>query len=792
MKRLLTILVGVILATASLSAQDARFSSHLKTATKQYEGGKYNEALSTIRIALDRFLPDEAQKAEAEALRKKCQSQLSRFEVGTDVVSLPWQSCVDSIAVFTGNPKGVSVISDSPTWCNVEFQDKYIRVYVTENVTHIDRRAIITASLGRSKKSVVVNQVAKPEVNKWVMIQTSPSGANVTIDDGFVSSVPVLNKILGGRKHRFVCTKNSYQTKDTSIFIPDSNVGDTLKIMIPLKPEFTKLKMSLVNPENGEINDPHLQIRVNDRLLAWESELEDPKNYTYDDTKKVQLYHVYSDGTVPVDPGVSQITMKAKGFHDFKIWTPQLDAGEEYPVDLRPRPRTGTLQVIRLDDGYYAGAKGSHIILDGKYDLGILKDTLTKEIIIGHHTLEAKKKGFYSLDNVEIEIKENDPAEWLPLIFPFVNYSFSSYPDSAVISVNGKRLDTPTPYVYQRGATMGIGSFDVVVEKPGYSPVRHAFKPDFTVPDSTFYYEFQLHPSKQIRIKTKWGKKEDYFLTVRGKKVNGVYPADSVFYKRQQLPTVISLTPRSAPYTISISNKKGKEVYSHSFKYGGQEKDSIKTAHLFNSTYHATIIRANYFYIPNRQYFTIGESPSNDFSPVGSIAVGDFSFGYKTGLSTSVVRSTVFLEREKNRELGIDGKTLQERFPLIPAISVVSNLDFRIGGIVANAFRTNVLASFAYYPNFSNMLSIDTISGFDIFLGLELSSLIPVFNVNVRAGYQMYRGMKANIFMGNLTNSGIDQVVSRDFSIPNMFVISLGFSLGTGTGETACTLFKPF
>lgn len=215
MKRIICILVGIFLAASALLAQDANFARRLEIAQRHYANGKYQEALSTLRVAMDRYLPDDAQKKEAEALQQKCQAQLGRFEIAEVSKNLLWQAVVDSIAVVTGNSKGVSVTTDSPTWCNVEFQNNQIRLYVTENSTHEERRALITASLGRNKKSVVVTQEAKPIVNKWVMISTSPSGANVTINDEYVSNVPVLNKLLGGRKHRFVFEKSSYQKKDT-------------------------------------------------------------------------------------------------------------------------------------------------------------------------------------------------------------------------------------------------------------------------------------------------------------------------------------------------------------------------------------------------------------------------------------------------------------------------------------------------------------------------------------------------------------------------------------------------
>lgn len=790
MKRIICTLVGIFLAASALLAQDANFARRLETAQRHYANGKYQEALSTLRVAMDRYLPDDAQKKEAEALQQKCQAQLGRFEIAEVSKNLLWQAAVDSIAVVTGNSKGVSVTTDSPTWCNVEFQNNHIRLYVTENSTHEERRALITASLGRNKKSVVVTQEAKPIVNKWVMISTYPSGANVTINDEYVSNVPVLNKLLGGRKHRFVFEKSSYQKKDTTVFIPDSDKEDTLSIMVPLMPEFARIKLSIDNPQNCEVDDPNMRVRINDRLLALDMDSEELRNYSYDDTRKVRLYHLYSDGTIPIDPGISQVTLHAKGFHDLEVMTQHLDAGVVYPVALKPIPRVGKLPIIRLNDPYYADAEGSHIFLDGKFDLGVLEDSLMVDIKVGHHYLEAKKKGF-SVDRKDVDIQENVIAEdWSPLIFRQVNYSFSSSPKEATVFVNGNQLGSTTPVVYTRGADMGTNSFEVVVEKPGYLPARHAFLPNFSVPDTTIHYNFQLRPSRQVHIKTIWtSKKKDYYVTVTGKTVQGDkgFRADSVFFKKVHLPASVSLAPRQAPYYVKIyENDKGTPVFSSRFQYTGQEKDSVKTAAILN-VLNFKALRANVFVLPyfspNRPIFTLGQDPTNEFSPLGSISVGDFQI---YGVSLALARSTVFWERNGNTALGIDNATFTRPHPVLPAVSVLTNLDFRTGAIIANAFQANLLASFAYYPNWWRRW-MNTVSGFDLFAGVELSTLFPVFNVNVRVGYQMYRGMQANFI-----NSSSSSLITQDFTIPDMFVVSVGFSLGSGRGERAFNFYKPF
>ncbi len=68
-------------------------------------------------------------------------------------------------------------------------------------------------------------------------------------------------------------------------------------------------------------------------------------------------------------------------------------------------------------------------------------------------------------------------------------------------------------------------------------------------------------------------------------------------------------------------------------------------------------------------------------------------------------------------------------------------------------------------------------SGHDLFVGAEVSTRIPIANVNIKAGMQMYPGLTANI--PNSKETANKDYYSQALDVPASFVVSVGFSLGS-------------
>ena len=93
------------------------------------------------------------------------------------------------------------------------------------------------------------------------------------------------------------------------------------------------------------------------------------------------------------------------------------------------------------------------------------------------------------------------------------------------------------------------------------------------------------------------------------------------------------------------------------------------------------------------------------------------------------------------------------------------------------------MTSYAWYPPLTKILPLTHMSGHDAFLGGEISSRIPIFNVNIKAGVQLFYG-QANILAPNgaiKTTMVSDRYYSEPYVVPfhrAEFVVTLGIKLG--------------
>ena len=160
------------------------------------------------------------------------------------------------------------------------------------------------------------------------------------------------------------------------------------------------------------------------------------------------------------------------------------------------------------------------------------------------------------------------------------------------------------------------------------------------------------------------------------------------------------------------------------------------------------------------------------------------------GLSTSVAKGGLFMGADPEvpitytKDNSGTGSVKTGTYNYLPAISFLFiNEEFRIGGAIFDYMDVNALATYAWYPDFiKSIFGFSHVVGHDIFIGAELSSRIPILNVSIRAGVQMYKGLTANIFDSSLSTStdlSKSYIIMPVSGIPeSMFVISASFSLG--------------
>ena len=167
------------------------------------------------------------------------------------------------------------------------------------------------------------------------------------------------------------------------------------------------------------------------------------------------------------------------------------------------------------------------------------------------------------------------------------------------------------------------------------------------------------------------------------------------------------------------------------------------------------------------------------------------------GMTTSVLKGTGFWETNANESIHypatstmkedlVPGGEYYKNIKFIPAMSCLFlNEEFRIGGGLHNNVDIDFLATYTWYPPLLKILPVTHMSGHDIFLGGELSSRIPVFNVNVKAGIQTFYG-QANICYPDgvikSTSNPDKRYHVETYKVPfnqAEFVVTIGFTIGS-------------
>ncbi|MBO4670960.1 MAG: hypothetical protein J5640_03860 [Bacteroidales bacterium] len=270
--------------------------------------------------------------------------------------------------------------------------------------------------------------------------------------------------------------------------------------------------------------------------------------------------------------------------------------------------------------------------------------------------------------------------------------------------------------------------------------------------------------------------------------------ADSTIVSNTILPADISVPLRKKPYYVELHRAGQSSPAYRGIMYYDNPR---KTSHFIQSWSRGGLQFVsfnNYFY--GRPRATVGVpgpdgAPAKTLSNIGYLNL--FKFSLFPGFSTSLLKGTGFL--------GLDGKdlyTLNDAGGIIarpnpiilPAISVILiNGEFRVGGALLTDYAdASILASYAWYPDiYKDFVKFSYLTGHDVFVGLELSSRIPAVNYKLKAGLQMYPGLKTVSY--KVANGVIGDFMTIDTAVPNMFVVALEMSLGISKGENILRIF---
>ena len=769
MKRILSIL-ALLFATLTLLAYNPDFALKYKQAKALYDQGQYEKALTAIRSALNQ-LPDLSaeQISDGNQLISLCNQAISnrdRLDLSAELLKVGYESRRDSIGIVAGKMNQVTATSGAPGWCKVEkIAGGLLYLNIDFNPDKAPRETDVVVKMGKTRKRTLhVTQEARPETTKWVTIKTIPDRAHVTVDgaDPYTGN---WQGTLASGDHHVRIEKNGYAVKDTVIHILDNLRSDeAVNLLVRLQPQFAKVKID-VKPEKGFSFQPSsLSVTMNGVLV----DLTPREIYSYDDDRDIQRYAYYMDGTIPVSPGWVDIQISAPGFVSQKTQL-EMKPDTVVPLPITLTAITGYLSAI--DNGQ---AREATVYLDGEM-IGTVNDLTARRTMVGEHTLVLEREGFLPGEqSYTVVVKENEDAVVKVSMDRYTTLRIDSQPQDARVVVDDEYIGTTPTKAYVLREQEPDHVFRVQVSKEGYMTVAREYTPDFAHPEP-IRETINLLNTQKLTLSAD---EPNMLVTIKNRR-----RGDSTFVNAALLPADVSLPLRQKPYYVELHR-----IGESHVAYRGHLpfKDETKTEHRMRAW------SKNYFQLLSGNYFLTGIQPleAGNVNPKTYLNMGNASlakFKIVDGLSTAVARGGLFMGKDRSVPLEIRAGNPEKEHTVgndqfLPAISALFiNGEFRVGATFFDYLDVSAMAAYAWYPDvWKKIVGFSYMSGHDIFFGLEASTRLPVFNINFKAGMQMYKGFKANFFLKDMGNSGDLEThfYSEPVTLPNMFVISVGFSLG--------------
>ena len=772
MKRLLTSILFLIMM-APLMAQNPDFDRKYEAAKALFNQGQYEKARTAIKNTL-KNLPslsvDQIQKGNQ--LSSQCDQAIAnrdRLEISMGKTTLPFGGGLDSLSFVAAKSGIVRATSSATEWCQIDtVSNGYVFFRTLMNPNKSPRSAQITLTMGRVKRSLTVTQEARPETVKQVKISTKPKNGRLVIDNGATFYGGWEGKLEAG-SHLIRAEKTGYVPKDTTINILDDMRDDQIEFVIPLEPTFGRIKVE-VHPQEGfsfKENRPY-EIRINGRIV-------ENLKYSYDDDREVERYLQYIDSTIPVSPGLISVHVAADSFEEGKTEI-HVGAGELVTVPLILKAKFGKVSLIDMGQ-----ARDAHVFIDGK-PMGTVQDISDRPLSIGDHIMTLKKPGFVSGENdYTFTLKENQDLLINVAMYRYVPYAFNSTPDDARVLINGEFIGNTPIKNYLLKEIEPNQSYELEIRKEGYSTYKERIFPDFEN-NEPITLSKSLVVSHKLTIA---GDESNLQLFVKDREKGDSTIVDGVI-----LPAEIDLPFRDEPYYLEVRRigKSGGTAYRKHLRFNSSAANQYKFR-MWGSSF--TVLSGSMFLVGPKD-ISVGYSDIGFklYNHTADARLGSISF--VPGLTTSIVRSSLFMGKDKNQTYNPSSGITVQNEQFLPAISVaLINWDFRVGATFWEWVDVNLLASYAWYPSvLKQLLGFSHISGHDVFIGMEVSSRTPFAHISLKAGYQMYPGLTAHLYNVNSNRVDVGDKYLEDcaMNVPNMFVVGLELSLG-GKGKSILRVY---
>ena len=404
--------------------------------------------------------------------------------------------------------------------------------------------------------------------------------------------------------------------------------------------------------------------------------------------------------------------------------------------------RTGTLKVVDI-----GGAAGATVYIDGE-EIGTVPFT-GYPVAVGDHVISFRKEGFLTKANdSRVQIVEGRESVVNIGTGRSGKYHFTTTPENADLFVDGQPLGK-TPWEGQ----LTEGKHRIRIESPGTTP----FDEPVNVKKGDKVNEFSIDLTKIHPITIDC--EEDSLLVV-------VRQGKTVISEGKKTPALLHLPFSDKNYTLRLYRQRvNHPVYWGPLNFKGEGK-MVHRVRTHNNKQFYVLNAEIQAYDPGNQRFAL-------YDPQVML----FRASIFPGLSFPLVKARAFA---LDAEPSVGTMFREDAFKL--GVSLLTNVELRLGGAVTEFMDVAALGTFSWYPNWQEIMPDLAsrvpflTSGMDYFAGVELSTRIPVFLCKVKSGFQWYQ------------IEGLPE--SRNGNKP-FFVVSLGFSLGDrySWGENIIRLF---
>ena len=758
MKKLLSILIAALLLMPIAAYAQKSFDMRYNEAVEYYTTKQYDLAITTLEAAKKSPGVTKDQISKANMLINQCNSakrKLGDLNLSKEQVKFTGGSGKDSIYVTAGKAWTVTA---QPEWIKTSTEADVLFIEAEANQSSEQRQGVVEVSMGKERTAyILVTQEKRSDVIRKVHIQSNPARSIVYIDQE--NGVLAENFYLPEGSHKIRLEKNGYEQKDTTIVVTAASTENDLDFTISLTPSFAMLQVN-ISPEEGYVFDAVPKMDISGRPVDLHPSLINSFNVD----QNITYYELYEDNIIPLQPGQYVIRIESEGFK-MVAESINIAKGEKMVLNVALPAINGMLTVQDAEN-----AKGAKVFIDGK-EVGEIP-LYNVKVKAGNHKLKVEKPSFLpEKEEYAFTLNEEEMLTMNISMKRYSTYNLTSNPPYCQVIVDGEKAGT-TPLKL----VLIEGSHTIRMEKDGYFAHEEGVDTDLVKEEQDI--NFELPKTYPLLVSSDL---EGCNITISNGK--------DVLVSDVKTPATVEIPTSKTPYRIKLTRSNDfSTAYKGWFWYTKGQKDHLKLNSYSIEGFQG--LGVNYYLKRPAPYFGQTEL-GKDFQRIGDVSLAKMRLF--DGLTTSVVKATLFTESDPNQNIKYPGKEVSggdyKNISMIPALTILFlNGEFRIGGGVHNLGDVNLLATYAWYPNVSSFIPMTHMSGHDIFLGAEISSRIPIFNANIRFGLQSFYG-QANICRptatatsstGGNTKSRFGDPVAYVVPLSQAeFVVTIGFTLGT-------------